>query len=140
LKLGGFRPHGENVAHPPRVLYAGMINVELGKLACSGLEGQFGDLEVGARKALLHYAYKLRVSRKPVPAPRFLETASEPEAKFELTLDRDSEALLAQEAARQHTTVTRLATHAVMIYLAELEFLGVAPRRHETAPNGEDGS
>lgn len=117
-----------------------MVNVELGKLACSGLEGHFGSIEAGARKALLHYAYKLRVGRKPVPAPRFLETPLEPEAKFDLTLDRDSEALLAQEAARQQTTVSRLATHAVMIYLAELEFLGVVPRRSETAPNGENGS
>ena len=117
-----------------------MVNVELGKLACSGLEGHFGDLEAGARKALLHFAYKLRVGRKPVPAPRFLETPIEPDARFDLTLDRDSEALLAQEATRQHTTVTRLATHAVMIYLAELEFLGVVPRRTEPAPDGENGS
>lgn len=117
-----------------------MVNVELGKLACNGLKAHFGDLEAGTRKALLHYAYKLRVGRKPVPAPRFLETPIEPEAKFELTLDRETEAVLAQEAVRQHTTVSRLATHAVMLYLAELEFLGVAPRRSETAPNGENGS
>ena len=125
---------------PEQFFYTGMINVELGKLACSGLEGHFGDLEAGARKALLHYAYKLKAGRKPVAPPRFLGEPPAPEAKFELTLDRDTEALLAQEAARQHTTVSRLATHAVLVYLAELEFLGVVPRRPETAPNGENGS
>jgi hypothetical protein len=35
---------------------------------------------------------------------------------------------LTQEACRQRTTVSRLAAHAVLVYLAELDFLGVAPR------------
>jgi hypothetical protein len=117
-----------------------MVNVELGKLACSGLEGHFGDIEAGTRKALLHYVYKLKAGRRPVAAPRFLRPPADPTAKFDLTLDRETEAVLAQEAGRQHTTVSRLATHAVMIYLAELEFLGVVPRRRETTPNGENGS
>jgi len=115
-----------------------MVNVELGKLACNGLAGHFGDIKAGARKALLHYVYKLKAGRKPVAAPRFLDTPSDPAAKFDLTLDRASEAVLAEEAVRQHTTVSRLATHAVMIYLAELEFLGVVPRQRETT-NGENG-
>ena len=107
-----------------------MVNVELGKLACSGLEGHFGtDLTVGARKALLHYAYKLKVGRRPIAAPRFLGSPSAAEVKVELTLDRETEALLAQEADRLQTTTSRLAAHAVLVYLAELEFLGVAPRK-----------
>lgn len=104
--------------------------MELGKLACIGLEGHFGtDLTVGARKALLHYAYKLKAGRKPTAAPRFLGSPSPPEAKFELTLDRDTEALLSQEARRLRLTTTQLATHAVLVYLAELDFLGVVPRQ-----------
>lgn len=125
---------------PTEFFTRGMVHVQLGKLACSGLEGHFGDLEAGTRKALLHYAYKLKVGRRPVAAPRFLEAPPEPQATVELTLDRETEGLLAQEAARQHTTVSRLATHAVMVYLAELEFLGVVPRRQEPAPNGDNGS
>jgi len=117
-----------------------MVNVELGKLACSGLQGHFGDVEAGVRKALLHYVYKLKVGRKPVAAPRFLKPPVDLAVKFDLTLDRETEALLSQEAGRQHTTVSRLATHAVMVYLAELEFLGVVPRHRETAPNGENGT
>jgi hypothetical protein len=107
-----------------------MVNVELGKLACSGLEGHFGtDLTVGARKALLHFAYKLRSGRKPIAAPRFLGAASPVEAKFELTLDRESEALLSQEARRLRIDTTQMASHAVLVYLAELDFLGVVPRQ-----------
>ncbi len=114
-----------------------MVNVELGKLACSGLEGHFGNLEMGTRKALLHYAYKLKAGRQPVAAPRFLKAPPDPVVQVDLTLDRDTEALLAEEANRQHTTVGRLAAHAVLVYLAELEFLGVVPRHPETATNGE---
>lgn len=107
-----------------------MVTVELGKLSRTGLEGHFGtDVTVGARKALLHYAYKLRTGRKPMPAPRFLGPGSPIEAKFDLTLDRESEALLAQEASRLQINTTQLATHAVLVYLAELDFLGVVPRQ-----------
>jgi hypothetical protein len=107
-----------------------MVNVELGKLACSGLEGHFGtDLTVGARKALLHYAYKLKVGRRPIAAPRFLGFTSAVEAKVELTLDRETEALRAEEARRLQITTGRLGAHAVLVYLAELEFLGVVPRK-----------
>jgi hypothetical protein len=106
-----------------------MVNVELGKLASSGLEGHFGKcLSAGARKALLHYAYKLKAGRRPVAAPRFLRAETSPEVKFDLTLDRETEALLAEEARRQRTTMSRLAAHAVLVYLAELDFLGVVPR------------
>src|SRR6478752_590422 len=107
-----------------------MVTVELGKLSCTGLEGHFGaDLTVGARKAILHYAYKLKSGRKPIAAPRFLGSPSPAEAKFDLTLDRETEALLSQEARRLRIDTTQLATHAVLVYLAELDFLGVVPRQ-----------
>lgn len=107
-----------------------MVNVELGKLSCKGLEGHFGtDLTVGARKALLHYAYRLKAGRKPIASPRFLTPTSEVEASFELTFDRETEALLSQEANRLRISTTKLATHAVLVYLAELDFLGVVPRQ-----------
>jgi hypothetical protein len=103
--------------------------MELGKLACSGLEGHFGnDLAGGTRKALLHYVYKLKAGRRPLEVPRFLRSETPPSAKFDLTLDRETEALLAREARRQRTTTSRLAAHAVLLYLAELDFLGVVPR------------
>lgn len=106
------------------------VKVELGKLACTGLRGHFGaDPAIGARKALLHYAYKLKVGRKPIAAPRFLDSRSPAEAKFDLTLDRDTEAVLSQEASRLRIDTTQLATHAVFVYLAELDFLGVVPRQ-----------
>jgi hypothetical protein len=115
-----------------------MVRVELGELACSGLEGHFGsDVKAGIRKAVLHYAYKLRVGRPPVAPPRFLEEASGHRQVFELTFDSQVEAVLRQEALKQRVTVERLAAHAVLVYLAELEFLGL---ELGTTPGGERGA
>jgi len=115
-----------------------VVRVELGKLACSGLEGHFGtDVSAGTRKALLHYAYKLKAGRRPVAAPRFLQAQTSAEVEFDLTLDRETEALLVQEARRQRTTMSRLAAHAVLVYLAELDFLGVVPRGNAPAVDPE---
>jgi hypothetical protein len=47
---------------------------------------------------------------------------------FELTVDPETEAVLEREALRQRTTISQLAAHTVLVYLAELEFLGVSPR------------
>ncbi len=57
----------------------------------------------------------------------------EPEVAFDLAVDPETEAMLEQEALRQRTTLSQLAAHTVLVYLAELEFLGVAPRA-EAAP------
>jgi hypothetical protein len=108
-----------------------MMRIALGKLACSGIETHLGeDIPAGTRTALFHYAHKLKAGRRPLSPPRFLgdQTPPEPEAAFELTVDPETEAMLEQEALRQRTTLSQLAAHTVLVYLAELEFLGVAPR------------
>jgi hypothetical protein len=129
---------GQRFDCPGGVLYTIVVTVELGKLSCSGLEGHFGaDLSAGTRKALLHYAYKLKAGRRLIAVPRFLGAAAAPAVKFDLTLDRETEALLAQEARRQRTTMSRLAAHAVLVYLAELDFLGVVPRGNAPAADPE---
>jgi hypothetical protein len=112
-----------------------MISVQLGELACNGLEEHFrSDVPGGVRRALIHYGYKLRVGRRPIAPPRFLGDQRPPREEVELRLDAETEAALEQEALRQRVSMSRLATHAVLVYLAELEFLGAkAP-----APGPED--
>ena len=107
------------------------MRVALGKLACSGIETHLGnDIPAGTRKALFHYARKLKAGRRPLAPPRFLDDLGPPESAvaFDLTVDPETEAVLEQEALRQRTTISQLAAHTVLVYLAELEFLGVAPR------------
>ncbi|MGN6257829.1 MAG: hypothetical protein ACTHN3_08795 [Solirubrobacterales bacterium] len=115
-----------------------MISVNLGELACSGLEEHFcSDIPAGARRALLLYAHKLRAGRRPTAPPRFLSDPPPPRANFELRLDPETEAVLEQEALRQRVSLSQLAAHAVLVYLAELEFLGAkspAPTERERRP------
>ncbi len=113
------------------------MRVALGKLARSGIETHLGDdLAAGTRKALFHYARKLKAGRRPLPLPRFLvgQAPSEDQVAFDLAVDPETEAVLEQEALRQSTTVGQLAAHTVLVYLAELEFLGVAPRAGAPRP------
>lgn len=112
------------------------MKVELGKFACSGLQDHLGeDIPAGVRTALFHYARKLKAGRRPLALPRFLADAErqEPEVAFDLAVDPETEAMLEREALRQRTTMSQLAAHTVLIYLAELEFLGVAPRAQAPA-------
>lgn len=107
------------------------MRVALGKLACSGIRAHLGDdIPAGTRTALFHYARKLKTGRRPVAPPRFLDEIEPQDSAvaFDLTVDPEIEAVLEQEALRQRTTVGQLAAHTVLVYLAELEFLGVAPR------------
>ncbi len=105
------------------------MRVALGQFACSGIETHLGeDIPAGVRKALFHYAGKLKTGRRPVAFPRFLADRAPQEAQvvFELTVDADTEAMLECEAQRQRTTTSQLVAHAVLVYLAELEFLGAS--------------
>ena len=114
------------------------MKVALGKLACSGIETHLGDdIPTGTRKALFHYARKLKAGRRPTAPPRFLNDMAPPEpaVAFDLTVDPETEAVLEQEALRQRTTIGQLAAHTVLVYLAELEFLGVAPRAGTSQPS-----
>jgi hypothetical protein len=65
-----------------------------------------------------------------IPPSSLSSTPRESDVAIELTLDAQTEALFEQEAARQGTTVSQLAAHSVLVYLAELDFLGVPSPRH----------
>jgi hypothetical protein len=113
-----------------------MMRVALGQFACSGIETHLGeDIPAGVRKALFHYAGKLKTGRRPVAFPRFLADQAPQEAQvaFDLTVDAETEAMLEREALRQRTTLSQLVAHTVLVYLAELEFLGAAPPRGHTS-------
>lgn len=105
------------------------MRVALDKFARLGIETHLGaDVAAGIRTALIQYAHKLESGRRSVALPRFLAIQPFPEQgeySFDLTIDSQTEATLEEEAARQGTTMNLLAVHAVMVYMAELEFLDV---------------
>lgn len=110
------------------------MRVTLGPFARSGIETQLGtDLAETVETALRHYTGKLRSGRPPIPLPRFLgnrpsSIAAEDFEEIEVTLDSNSSAVLRREAMRQGIDVDTLATHSVMIYLAERDFLSTHSR------------
>jgi hypothetical protein len=102
------------------------MQVGLGQFAQQGIEERVGaDLPAGVEIALLHYVAKLRSGRGAPSFPSFLQNTGfeAPVAEVELDVGSEVEAILSVEAKRQHTTVDRLATHSVFVYLAELDRL-----------------
>jgi hypothetical protein len=107
------------------------MRIALGTFACNGIEAQLGgDLGAAVQAALCHYAGKLRSGRPPIGPPGFARpvSAADTAVALDLTVDTETEALLEREAARQKTSVSQLAAHTVLVYLAELDFLS-APTR-----------
>ncbi|MFP5388241.1 MAG: hypothetical protein ACLGG5_02940 [Thermoleophilia bacterium] len=79
--------------------------------------------------ALLYYADKLRSGRPPLPPPRFIASGRRQEdgEAVEIDLAPAVEEMLVGEAARHGIGLDALATHSLLVYLAELDFLGASP-------------
>lgn len=75
--------------------------------------------------ALEHYRGKLESGRPPLAPPEFvpLRSPDEGETVVDLSVDPETEAILAREARAQGIALSRLAAHTVLVYLAELDFL-----------------
>lgn len=100
------------------------MKIALGTFVCRGIEAQLGsDVAAAARAALADYTQRVEAGLAPTGIPKFFrESAAEDTARtFELPVDADTRATLEREAARQGATVSQLATHSVMVYLAELD-------------------
>jgi hypothetical protein len=107
------------------------MRVELGELACRGLELHVGkNLEAGVRIALAAYLETAGRGRGRVDAPCFDGEDSDQSSRrpLEVPVDASVEAALKAEARRQGISLSRLATHSVYLYLARLD-LGIAAGR-----------
>jgi len=103
------------------------MRIALGTFACAAIRTHLGgDFQAAAQKAVFHYARRLRSGRPPIGLPRFhgYRTPQDPEVVFDLVVDAEVQGLLEREARRQGATVGQLVAHSVLVYLAELDFLG----------------
>jgi len=106
------------------------MRVALGAFACAGITAHIGgDITAAVEKAAFHYASRLKADRPPIGLPRFADGPGPegPEQVIELELASEVEDLLAAEARRQGVAVEQLVAHAVLVYLAELDFLEAPP-------------
>jgi hypothetical protein len=102
------------------------VKVPLGTFACNGIEACLNvDIAAGVRAALSDFTQRLESGRAPIDLPRTpLEPVSaEPAMAVDLDLDESTWLLLQREARRQGSTVSQLAAHSVLVYLAELDRL-----------------
>lgn len=97
------------------------MKLVLGTFARGGIEAFSGsDLSAGVQKALRHYAGRERRGLSERPDRPLLRTLGEEGLSFELSVDSAIEEAL-ERKAREYGGITaeQLATHAVLVYLAE---------------------
>jgi hypothetical protein len=102
------------------------VKVPLDKFACNGIEAFLdSDIPAGVRAALSDFTQRIESGRPPVGLPRFSDAAGAEPALVDLDLPVDDRTwrVLEREAARQGTTVSQLAAHSVLVYLAEFDRL-----------------
>ena len=108
------------------------MKISLGSFARLGIESQLGsDIPGTVQAALCHYSGKLKAGRPPIGPPQFLRQSAQSGAgsdAFDLAVDPEVEALIVREAERQGTDVSQLASHSVLLYLSELDFLASPSR------------
>jgi hypothetical protein len=102
------------------------MKVVLNTFACGGIEAFLGrDIAAGVQTALRHYTRSRRSSDRKAPEfPRFLSESSvgRSGADLELVVEPDVQAALEREARESDgVTVEQIATHAVLVYLADLD-------------------
>jgi hypothetical protein len=100
------------------------LRLALSNFARFGLESRLGDdLAASVEIALAHYARRLRSARKPVAPPAFLAGQANVEiaTTVELALEPDTIAALKGEALRHHVSLEQVLSHAIFVYLADLD-------------------
>ena len=100
------------------------MKVMLGTFACFCMETRFGpDVGTGVQAAVRHYTRRLRSARKPVEIPRFLrdQACGGDQREFEVTIEPEVQEILEREAGRMHVYLDQLLSHAVFVYLADLD-------------------
>lgn len=100
------------------------MRVALGTFARSGIEARFGsDVGAGVEAALRHYTRRLRSRRAPIAIPPFRRDRpqSGTEAEIDLSVGSEVEEALEAEAGRQDVPVSLLSSHAVLVYLADID-------------------
>lgn len=102
------------------------VKVALGTFACNGIEACLDtDIPSGVEAAVSDFTQRIDAGVAPVGIPEVAQDASGDEQghPVELSVDERTWLLLEREAAHQGVTLSRLVTHSVLVYLAELDRL-----------------
>jgi hypothetical protein len=100
------------------------MKVALGTIAREEIEARFGgDIARGMRVALEHYARHLEAGPAPPELPDFCreERGGSVGADVRVSVEPETRRALESEARRVGVSVERLAIHAALVYLADLD-------------------
>jgi hypothetical protein len=100
------------------------MKIMLGTFGCACMEARFGsDLSTGVQVAMRHYTRRLRSARKPIPIPRFFGEGAQQGERIELEVPFEPEVqeTLEREARKREVLLDQLLSHAVFVYLADLD-------------------
>jgi hypothetical protein len=107
------------------------MRVALGAFACAGIRTHMGGnatVSAAVEKAVFHYTSRLKAGRSLIDVPSLEGLGTkDPELLLDLEVVPEIEELLEREADRQGVSVEDLVAHAVLLYLAELDFLEAQP-------------
>lgn len=102
------------------------MKISVGTFVHSGIEANLGpDVAAGIQAALGEYVRRIESGVQPIGLPKFPIEAPEPASavSFDLPVDEHTLAVLEREAARQRASVSEIAAHSVLLYLADLDRL-----------------
>lgn len=101
------------------------MRVVLGTFTCGAIEAFSGrDIAAGVHAALRHYTQGEGSSQKAAELPDFFNEPwpGHSGVDLELTVDPETQALLEREARESSgVSLEQIATHAVLVYLADLD-------------------
>lgn len=116
---------------------AAWLKIRLGKFSALSIEaGLGGDIVAVTLAAARHYARGLRSGRRPVGLPNLARLGvpdSDLGAEFDLLLPADVAEPLADEASRREAPIELIVSHAVLVFLADLDASGSSRRTAEEA-------
>ena len=98
------------------------MKIFLGAFTSKSVQARLGgDLATGIELAARHYGRRLGSVHPPPPFTGLAVSGDQPTVEVEVRLDPEDTALLEAEARRSGGDLQGLLTHAVLVYLADLD-------------------
>jgi hypothetical protein len=98
------------------------VEIVLGAFTSSCVRTRLGsDLAGGVELATRHYGRRLRSAQTPPPFGDLPVEPDAPAVAVDVTLDPGDIALLEAEAGRAGCDLQQLVTHAILVYIADLD-------------------
>jgi hypothetical protein len=97
------------------------MKMVIGTFLAVAIELNGGDLRALASSALIHYRDALDADEPQIRVPALLAAPVRRLTEVDLTIEPALERLLRTEAAKQQVAVESLLSHAIFLYLADLD-------------------